>query len=225
MDNEFKIGEQPEVSEQALERIVDEDIDGATTSPKGSLFGKFESADELLKAYDNLQAEFTRKCQKLSEIQKQTVDKDLKETSVEDETGNISPAFEKEDWRSKVAVFLTENDRAKGFSRDISDEILKDPGLQKNPNMLDIAWARVLAKNYKSPDQIAGDSSFMENYVFSNENIKKQIISSYISEVTKQKTPPVIGSGIKGGASLLTKTNRPASLNDAKVLAEKLFKM
>lgn len=224
MDNEFKIGEQPEVCEQALERIVDEDINGATTSPKGSPFGKFGSADELLKAYDSLQSEFTRKCQKLSEIQK-TADKDLKETSVEDETVNISPAFEKEDWRSKVAAFLTENDRAKGFSRDISDEILKDPELQKNSNMLDIAWARVLAKNYKSPDQIAGDSSFMENYVFSNENIKKQIISSYISEVTKQKTPPVIGSGIKGGASLLTKTNRPASLNDAKVLAEKLFKM
>jgi hypothetical protein len=101
---------------------------------------------------------------------------------------------------------------------------LKDPGLQANPNMLDIAWAKVLAKNYKSPEQIIGDSSFMENFILSNESIKKKIITSYIDEIQTKKTPSVIGSGVKGGMSLLTKGSKPSSLNDAKVLVEKMFK-
>lgn len=224
MDN-FENWEQPQ-SEQALDNIVEnkEEIKGATTSQEGSHLGKFNSPEDLLSAYNNLQAEFTRKCQKLSEIQKQISEKDEEETSLKDEPKNLSPVYEQEDWRSKVATFLMTNDRARGFSREISDEILKDSELQANPNMLDIAWTRVLARNYKSPDQIASDSSFMENYILSNENIKKQIISSYLNEVKKQNSPSVIGSGIKGGMSLLTKSNKPSNLNDAKVIVEKLFK-
>src|SRR5574344_1723568 len=126
MDN-FENGEQPN-SEQALDSIVNDKNEnlGATTSQQGSLLGKFNSPEDLLKAYNNLQAEFTRKCQKLSEIQKQVPEKGDNETSHEDETKKLPPAYEQEDWRSKVAVFLTENERAKGFSREISDEILKD---------------------------------------------------------------------------------------------------
>ncbi len=224
MDN-FENWEQPQ-SEQAIDNIVEdkEEIKDATTSQEGSHLGKFNSPEDLLNAYNNLQAEFTRKCQKLSEIQKQISEKDEQETSLKDETKNSSPVYEQEDWRSKVATFLMTNDRARGFSREISDEILKNPELQANSNMLDIAWTRVLARNYKSPDQIASDSSFMENYILSNENIKKQIISSYLNEVKKQNSPSVIGSGIKGGMSLLTKSNKPSNLNDAKVIVEKLFK-
>lgn len=217
--------EQPS-SEQAQENVDNNEENenlGATTSQKGSQLGKFKTSDDLLKAYNNLQAEFTRKCQKLSEIQKQNTKKDDIE-SLKEKIEILSPEFEQENWRSKVAVFLTENDKAKGFSREISNEILKDPGLQSNPNMLDIAWARVIARNYKSPEQIIGDSSFMESYILSNENIKKQIISSYISELTNKKTPSVIGSGVKGGMSLLTKGSRPSSLDDAKALAEKMLK-
>lgn len=222
--DKFEDGEQPEISGQALDETVEKNEEVDVTAPQeGSQVGKFNSSEELLKAYNSLQAEFTRKCQKLSEIQKQFAEKGEKETSEKDET-NLPPAYEREDWRSKVASFLTENEKAKRFSREISDEILKDPELRSNPNMLDIAWSRVLAKNYKSPDQIIGDASFMENYVLSNENIKKQILSSYINEITNKKSPSVIGSGIKGGMSLLTKGNKPASLNDAKILAEKLFK-
>ena len=107
---------------------------------------------------------------------------------------------------------------------EISDEILKDAELQSSPNMLDIAWARVLAKNYKTPDQIISEDSFLENYILSNEQIKNKIMNSYISEVNKRKSPSVIGSGIKGGVSLLTKGGKPSTLNDAKVLAEKMLR-
>ncbi len=225
MEEKVENWEQPSIDEQALESTVkDKEIGATTSSEDGSLYGKFSTADELLKAYNNLQSEFTRKCQKLSEIQKQTAEKGEIETSQNDETKESSPAFESDDWRSQVAEFLTHNEKAKSFSREISNEILEDPELQKSKSMLDIAWARVLSKNYRTPAQIAKDENFMENYILSDENIKKKVLGSYLTELQKHQAPPVIGSGIKGGMSLLTKSNKPANLNDAKILVEKLFK-
>ena len=183
--------EQPFLSEQAKNGIVEKkDIDVASTSqPEGSQFGKFSCAEDLVNAYNNLQAEFTRKCQKLSEIQKEIAEKENEETSLKkDETKNISPAFENENWRSLVANFLQENEKAREFSRDISNEILKDKDLQNSPNMLDIAWGRVLAKNYKTPEQIAKESCFMDKYVLNNEEIKNDnlaIINETIDVIKK----------------------------------------
>ena len=39
------------------------------TTTDGSPIGKFKSVEALYSAYNNLQAEFTRKCQKLSELE------------------------------------------------------------------------------------------------------------------------------------------------------------
>ena len=40
----------------------------STTQDEGSIFGKFKDAKTLLDAYNSLQAEFTRKCQKLADF-------------------------------------------------------------------------------------------------------------------------------------------------------------
>ena len=222
MEENFETGEQPSQSEQALGRIVENEKSGATTSQEeGSPFGKFTCAEDLVNAYNNLQAEFTRKCQKLSEIQKEFAEKETHETS-EDETKPVSPAYENEDWRTRVAEFLVQNEQAKEFSREISNEILKDENLRNSPDMLEIAWGRVLSKNFKTPDKLASESSFMEKFVLSNDDVKKKVIGNYLDEI--RKAPPVIGSGIKGGISLLTKTSKPNNLSDAKALAEKFFK-
>lgn len=222
MEENFETGEQPSQSEQALGRIVENEKSGATTSQEeGSPFGKFSCAEDLVNAYNNLQAEFTRKCQKLSEIQKEFAEKETHETS-EDETKPVSPAYENEDWRTRVAEFLVQNEQAKEFSREISNEILKDENLRNSPDMLEIAWGRVLSKKFKTPDKLASESSFMEKFVLSNDDVKKKVIGNYLDEI--RKAPPVIGSGIKGGISLLTKTSKPNNLSDAKALAEKFFK-
>lgn len=73
MEQEKIYGEQPAESKQAQEGIAlkeENEQDGASTLQSGSQFGKFSCAEDLVNAYNNLQAEFTRKCQKLSEIQK-----------------------------------------------------------------------------------------------------------------------------------------------------------
>lgn len=226
MDEEKVIREQPSESEQAQEGIVEkcENESGASGSQNGSQFGKFSSAEELVNAYNNLQAEFTRKCQKLSEIQKQNAEKEIEETSLKkDEPEEIAPAFEQENWQNKVAEFLQKNDSAKEFSREISNEILNDKELQASPDMLEIAWARVLSKVYKPPEQIANESSFVEKFVLNNDQLKQKVLGSYLKEI--RSAPNVIGnSRARGGETLFSKFSKPASLDDAKALAEKIFR-
>lgn len=224
MENEIKIGEQPlelDKTQEEMKNIL-EDNGGQTQEEKGSPIGKFNSPESLLAAYNNLQREFTKKCQKLSEYEKHYADNAQNETSLKDETENVAPAFENREWRSNVADFLRKNEHARGFAKEISEEILNDPALQKSSNMLEIAWSRVLSKNYKTPEQIATDNNFLQNFVLSNEEVKKQVFSSYMNDV--QNTPNLIGSGMRGGKSALSISNRPINLDDAGTLALKFFK-
>lgn len=226
MELEDKNWEQPLKLDKTQENVDDLEKRGGQTQEKtGSQIGKFNSPESLLEAYNNLQREFTKKCQKLSEYEKQNVDNTRSDTSQNEETKDIVPAFESVSWRSHVADFLRENEHAKDFSKEISFEILNDPNLQKSDNMLEIAWSRVLAKNYKTPEQIATDNNFIENFVLNNEEVKKQVFSNYMNQLNSNVSPNLIGNGFRGGRSTASiSTNKPNSLDDAGNLALKFFK-
>ena len=61
------------MEEQNIEQPVmdtSEEVELSDESPEGSILGKFKDSKTLLEAYNNLQSEFTRKSQKLAELQK-----------------------------------------------------------------------------------------------------------------------------------------------------------
>ena len=94
-------GEQPfnlDKTQEEMKKILEEQ-GGQVQEQTGSQLGKFSSPESLLEAYNNLQREFTKKCQKLSEYEKQNVDNAKGETSPSDETKEIAPAFESKQWR------------------------------------------------------------------------------------------------------------------------------
>ena len=93
--------EQPNEQDNVPVADAKEEIGTPSSSLSGSQFGKFKDANSLLTAYNNLQAEFTKKCQKLSELEKEKLQ--------EVENNNI-PIFDKEDWQTKVSTFLNSND-------------------------------------------------------------------------------------------------------------------
>ena len=70
---------QGRVIKELLNKIEgDKSIDNTT-------IGKFKDAKSLLESYNNLQSEFTRKCQKLSELEKQIESKKEKEKTILEE--------------------------------------------------------------------------------------------------------------------------------------------
>ena len=203
-----KVWEQPQELDNVP--VADAKIDDSTTSSNndGSQLGKFKDAQSLLFAYNNLQAEFTKKCQRLSELEKQN----SKETAV----------FEVEDWQNQVSNFVNSHKDAKRFAKEISQEILSNPSLQTNKDALEIAWAKVISQNYKNPAEVVNDDKFIDDYVLSNEQIKQKIISNYIKDLENKKLPPFV-SASQGGTIAFSSTKKANTLSEAKQLVEEIF--
>lgn len=196
-----EIREQPNLDSEVQKDCVD---GTAISSGDGSL-GKFKDAESLLNAYNNLQAEFTKKCQKLSAL----------------ENSNKKVVYEENDWNKRVMLFLEKNPEAKKYSKDISETILNNPELKNKENALELAWSGIAMKKYVEPEKLANDKTFLNSYIFNNEEIKKQVLQNYLKEL--KQAPPVISG--PNGAKLSSKEQfNPRNLNDAKKLAEKFFK-
>ena len=218
MENE-KIGEQPVVEESNAqsEIVKEENILGASCqneSTSGSL-GKFKDAESLLEAYNNLQAEFTRKCQKLSEVSKELEDKNST-------SQNIEPVYKSENWQTEVNDFLVKNTGAQKYSGDIANEILNDKNLSMSPNALELAWARVMQKNYVEPDSLAYDQNFLNEKILNRDEIKTQVLEEYFKNLQKQKIPPVISGS---GEVAVAVSKAPQNMAEAKLAVEKLFNL
>lgn len=218
MENEI-IGEQPLIDESnAQSEIVEvEEKEGASCqndSCSGSL-GKFKDAESLLLAYNNLQAEFTRKCQKLSEVSKEL--EQSQQSAKEQE-----PIYKSENWQTVVNDFLAKNTEAQKYSSDIANEILNDQSLQMSPNALELAWARVMQKNYYEPDVLAQDQNFLNEKILNRDEIKTQVLEEYFKNIQKQKIPPVISGS---GEVAVAVAKAPQNMAEAKLAVEKLFNL
>lgn len=219
MEEIKNLGEQPEIqNKENVQSEIVEEVKEGTTCPcenEGSL-GKFKDTTSLLSAYNSLQAEFTKKCQKLSEITKQLNDNQTlnKEESM--------PVFADANWQENVSNFLSKNTEAQKYSGEIANEILMDKNLQSSPNALELAWARVMQKNYAEPEKLSNDQNFINEKILSRDDVKKQVLEEYFKNLQNVKTPPVITSD-GSVASIVEK--KPTTMQEAKLAVEKLFNL
>ena len=211
-------GEQPEtLSDNVQNGIVEEEVNEGTVleqKEEGSL-GKFKDASSLLSAYNNLQAEFTKKCQKLSEVTKQI-------EGLTDDKKQSLPVFATDNWQENVSNFLSKNSEAQKYSGEIASEILNDKDLQSSPNALELAWARVMQKNYVEPEKLSNDQNFINEKILSRDDVKRQVLEEYFKNLQQVKTPPVITSS--GSVAKLVE-KQPTTMQEAKQMVEKLFNL
>lgn len=211
MNEDLEFREQPtSVVSATVAEANNEDF--SVNNEEGSL-GKFKNANSLLKAYEDLEKEFTRKSQKLSELEKS-----IQADNVEKST----PSYAKEDWQEKTKEFLEKNSEAKNFAEEISKVLFEDKDLACLPNSLELAYAKVLASKYKSNEELINSSEFLENYVYNNENIKNNIIKTYLKEVNNNQTPPIVLNS-KGSSVGFVAPSKPKNLKEARLAVEKLF--
>lgn len=209
---EKKQVEQPSIS-AGVDTQLDEKLeqDFGTLENEGSTIGKFKNAQELLKAYQNLEQEFTKKSQRLKELEK---------TKEEYADNTDVPAYESQDWFKTVEQFYLDNPKAKGFEKEIAQLILSDKQIAQSKCPLDLAWQTLASKNYKTEEEIAGDNEFLMKYVLNNPLVQESVLKTYLEKM--QKAPVLIASS-KGKQINITKKNVPKTLEQAKTEVEKLF--
>lgn len=206
------IGEQPNTLD-LTSNVAEASLDNSAgvSEVEGSPIGKFKNAGSLLSAYNELEKEFTKKCQKLSELEKQNAD-----------NVDTTPVYMLENWRNEIKEFLTSHNEAQKYSKEIAKELMQNKELASSKNALELAYAKVLAKNFKSEDTLLEDDSFIENKILKNDKIKSRIINEYLNEISKKKSPPVVLNN-KGSSLGFSVSETPKTFDEAIKIVEKMF--
>lgn len=185
--------------------LTSNESEDVQNSKDGSMnLGKFKDAESLLKAYNSLQTEFTKKSQKLSALENSNT-----EFNKEEKLNNAIKELEKD--YNTVEIFSQDirqalkNVDADNYSQLVKDELLKN-----------------LQNNYKSACDYACDEKFLNEFIYSNEKIRDNIIKSYLANV-KNGNPVKVVSNISGSIPLCP-PNTPATIKDAGRLAQKIIK-
>ncbi len=126
------------------EEATSEEKESAVSAEETDRLGKFKDANSLLKAYDSLQSEFTKRCQKIKELEKRISEYD-KDASPSSESAAQPPAgITEEEKREFLKGYLKQviGARSKAILLDGEGAGLKTP--QAKPRT--VAEAGRLAK-------------------------------------------------------------------------------
>lgn len=176
-------------------------------------FGKFSSAEQLLKSYENLEKSFTQKCQQLADLQKSAVANKSQEV-VEDgkKTAN------------QVAVEPNDYEQNKKSSDDICGiNAEASPHAEERSTTVDSATT--VPEVLPDADETSGghDSSGkisqeqLQQFVEENPDVVFRILQRRSEEFA----PDVMNGG---GCVSLALPSRPKTIREASILAKELFK-
>ena len=178
--------------------------------------GKFANSEELLKAYNHLQSEFTRKCQQLKEYEGRR-----EAAAPEGGEDASAPQYVKDEWDDKVAAFIEANPIAREYAAEISRIIKEDADLARDNRCLDIALGKAVAKTYRTPESMIEDGEFLEKYVYSNEAIRDRVIEDYLRELAPLSGAP--RTIPHGGSAAIIPPSRARTIEEAGAMAEKMI--
>lgn len=158
---------------------------------------KFKSVEELEKAYESLEKEFTRRSQRLAKLEKE-----MKQDKVETDA----------EWKAKVDKFFSENPSAKPFAKQMSDEIIRDNTLRGRSDCLEIALTRVLLEAYRAPKDLATDEDFLKEHILGSDFVKKAVIEGYMKDLREGKPPVLISAR---GQNTIAPRSKPKTIEEA----------
>lgn len=197
IENE-EIKEQPEVTnsqevaEDSLENQAEVAEEASGEAEKGVPVGKFKSVDDLYNAYNNLQAEFTRKSQRLAELEKE-------------KTSNQTP-----DRESCLKSFLSKNQQAVAYAQELDRRVGEQAASEE---LYEKAWANLIYEKLSAKD--ISKEPLVQDIVLKDDKIQEMIIKKYVEEIQQQKTPIVIQSG-QGERVVTNNSSKVTTFADAK---------
>lgn len=170
--------------------------------------GKFKNVENLLSAYNALEAEFTRKSQKLSDLQ-----------SVADNLNNPSADYLLE---KKFDEFLITHEKAKDYQNELKGKLAEIKNINDADNILTKEYITILQANIKDEQALSDDENFLKTHIYNNKKVCDRIVARYILGIRQTKTVNVISSS--GRSIALTPANFPATLSEAGEIARNIIK-
>ena len=187
------------------------------SQPQDGVLGKFKSVEALRDAYDSLQAEFTKKCQLLSQLKQENIsdEETSQEKTIED---NQQENKENQFDENGLQEFLSQFGEAQGYAEEIKNRFPFVKAQNSNPYV--VAWAEVLMKNLKENN--ASSDPIINQYVLSDEKVRNKIIEDYLVSLNKSQ-PPIVISSQSGERLSGVMPDSPKTLAEAKRRVEKMF--
>jgi hypothetical protein len=207
-------GEQPSRAEV---HAVATEVENGTKMQDGSPLGKFKDSAKLLDAYNELQSEFTRKCQRLSDAEKK-----LQELSLENNASKEETKLNEFAWNNNISEFLQAHKNASELVQEITDEIINDETLRDSVDGLEKAYSRVIEKKYIPHSELVNNEDFLNKYIYSNDKIKNNIIKEYVATLQNTQSPITLSSD--GFSRSVSSGNKFESLEDARRYVENMFR-
>lgn len=174
--------------------------DGEYGETKSVACGKFRTPEELLRAYGELEKEFTRRSQRLAEAERRLAERDAP----------FNPS--EEEWKNAVDKFFEDIPAAKPFAKEMAKEIASHPDLKSDRNCLNNALVRVLAASFRTPEQLMSDGQFLQDYVLTSTAVKAAVVESYLEGLRAGQPPAVLREGGQFG---VTPRKVPKSIEEA----------
>ncbi len=175
MEEEIKNEEQPNIEPSVEENVTGSSSEQAEVADKGEVkaergvpIGKFKNAEELLKAYNNLEAEFTKKSQKLSSLMKDKME-------------------EKPDDAFKT--FLSKNQEAACYAEELQNRIGEQDNVDEAAYQR--AWEGLLYEKLTSNNRAS--EPFVKNLV-KDDSIQQMVIKDYLKALAAKQAPVVMAS-------------------------------
>ena len=170
-----------------------------------SIYGKFKDAKTLLEAYNSLEAEFTRKSQKLAEFQKKNEDNALLSNN------------------DSLEKIINDNPDLEKYKKEVTEILDNNKNISDLPNKNHVAFTILKEAERKSAEQL-NNPEYVDKYIESNEKIKEKIISNYLSSLNEVSTAPKVISGNSSSIYISPSLNMPKTLKDAGEILSKMLK-
>lgn len=167
-------------------------------------FGQFQDAESLVKAYKSLQAEFTKKSQRVSELESM-----------------IKPSTRLDKINAIVERWTSEYSCLKPFGEQLKDNLSKTES-EDLEKLAEQNVINMLADKVVSPENLVKDKEFLLNYVFNNDEIKNTFLTEYLA---KLKTVPKVKVATNFGSSIpLTPAQKIKTIGEAGKIARSIIK-
>ena len=162
--------------------------------------GKFKNPQELLRAYGELEKEFTRKSQRLKEL----------------ESGaNENCEFSEEKWKEAADKFFQQTPSAKPFAREIASKIMEEPSLKNDKDCFNVALTKVLLDKFRTPEQLMQDGQFLNDYVLSSDKVKSAVIEEYLRTLRAGQPPKTLADD---GLACVSLARKPKTVEEAGIM-------